>query len=174
MKKYIITSLLLIFAVSFWNCEKDDICAETTPTTPKVIIEFYDFNTQTLKNVTNLRIEENGTDVGVVFNESLEDTNPAKFLTNENKISIPLKTFEDSSQFEFILNYEDTSQIIDILTFNYERNDVYISRACGYKTLFRLNTPNGITTSSNNWIQNIEIVQTSINNENETHVKIYF
>jgi len=42
MKKYIITSLALLLAVSFWNCEKDDICAETTPTTPKLVIEFYD------------------------------------------------------------------------------------------------------------------------------------
>lgn len=165
MKKYIITSLLLLFAVSSWNCEKDDICAETTPKTPKVIIDFYDIINQTeLKNVTNLVIIEPSFNSGFSYN-------------GVNTINIPLRTNQDTTTLQFILNGSDndtTNDIIDELTFNYERNDVYISRACGYKTLFQLNTPNGITTSSNNWIQNIEIIQANINNENETHVKIYF
>lgn len=165
MKKYIITSLLLLFAVSFWNCEKDDLCDQTTPTTPKLIIEFYDNVNQTeLKNVTNLGVIEPTFSTGFPFN-------------GVSTISVPLRTNQDATTLQFILNGSDTdttNDIVDELTFNYERNDVYISRACGYKTLFQLNTPNGITTSSNNWIQNIEIVQANINNENETHVKIYF
>ena len=42
MKKLIITSIALVIAFSFWNCEKDDICEDGTPTTPRMIIEFYD------------------------------------------------------------------------------------------------------------------------------------
>lgn len=176
MKKYIITSLALLLAVSFWNCEKDDICSEDTPTTPQLVIEFYDkVNQIQLKNVTKLRVEESGTDIGVVFNESLKDTNPAKFLSNDNKISIPLKTFDDNSQYEFILNYGETTEKTDIITINYSRTETYISRACGYKTTFILNDTNGfVAPTLPNWIFDYEIVQPNINNENETHVKIYF
>ena len=57
MKKYSILILVSLFAFSFWNCEKDDICAETTPTTPRVVIEFYDAaNPTVLKSVTNLGV----------------------------------------------------------------------------------------------------------------------
>jgi len=44
---------LLLFVFSLLGCEKDDICESTTPTTPRLVIEFYDFNasTATLKNV---------------------------------------------------------------------------------------------------------------------------
>ena len=88
MKKIVFITLSLLLAVSFWNCEKDDICAEGTPTTPRVIIEFYDAaNPTVLKNVTNLRVEEFGTNEGVVFNETLDETNEARYLTNGNKIA---------------------------------------------------------------------------------------
>jgi hypothetical protein len=65
---------------------------------------------------------------------------------------------------------------IDILTFNYQRVDEYVSRACGYKTLFTLNSTNPITVTpdSDNWIQSVVVSQPNIENENETHIKIYF
>jgi len=177
MKKIVFITLSLLLALSFWNCEKDDICAEGTPTTPRVIIEFYDAaNPTVLKNVTNLRVEEFGTGEGVVFNENLPETSPARFLTNGNKIAIPLKTFADITQLDFILNHADASENTDTNTFNYGRIEEYISRACGFKTLFYLNETNPIelTADGNNWIQNIEVLQPNIENENEVHVKIYF
>ena len=49
--------LLLLLSVFFSSCEKDDICDTNTPTTPKIVIEFYDVaNPTTLKNVTNLGV----------------------------------------------------------------------------------------------------------------------
>jgi hypothetical protein len=68
----------------------------------------------------------------------------------------------------------------DFLQFNYTRQNVFVSRACGYKTIFELNaTPNGViktdsTTPDGFWIQDINIVTTNIETENETHIKIYF
>lgn len=172
MKKYIVTCLMLIFAISFWNCEKDDLCADGTITTPQLVIEFYDATDNTLlKNVTNLRVEELGTGRGVVFSSSLASDNDDRYLTNDNTIKIPLKTFEDISQFEFKFNYGDTTESVDEITFDYSREDIYISRACGYKTNFTLNT---VTLNSNNWITNYTIEQPNITNEDEVHVKIYF
>mgnify|MGYP006353373257 FL=1 len=41
MKKTIL--LLLAVAFTFSSCEKDDICDANTPTTPRLVIGFYDF-----------------------------------------------------------------------------------------------------------------------------------
>ena len=181
MRRFSITILLIAFAVSFWNCEKDDICAEGTITTPRLVIEFYDAaNPTTLKNVTNLRVEESGTGIGVVFNTSLAIDNEARYLTNDNTIEIPLKTFTDQSQFDFKFDYGNTTnENNDVITFNYTREDIYISRACGYKTNFTLDATNGIqvTNDGSNWISSTvqpTIEQAIITNENEVHVKIYF
>ncbi|MDP5000374.1 MAG: DUF6452 family protein [Flavobacterium sp.] len=167
MKKIVFITLSLLLAVSFWNCEKDDICAEGTAVTPRLIIEFYDAtNTTVLKSVTNLGVIEPTFTTGLSF-------------TGVSKIEVPLRTTADLTSLNFNQNGSDsdtTNDNIDLLTFNYVRNDVYISRACGYKTVFYLDTTNPIelTADGNNWIQNIEVIQPNIETENEVHVKIYF
>ncbi|WP_338378078.1 DUF6452 family protein [uncultured Flavobacterium sp.] len=165
MKKYIITSLLIVLAVSFWNCEKDDICAQETPTTARIIVEFYDAaNPTELKNVTNLGIAEPTFETGYAFNAV-------------SSITVPLRTNQDTTTLNFVLNGSDedaTNDISDIITLNYSRIETYISRACGYKTTFILNETDGIVIQNNNWISSFEIIQPNVENENETHVKIYF
>ena len=159
--------LVVLISVFLSGCEKDDICDANTPTTPKVVIEFYNVaNPTTLKNVTNLGVIAPGF------------TNGLKF-TATSKIKVPLKTFQDTSILYFIQNgsIDPTSDDnLDEITFNYSRKTVYVSRACGYKTLFTLNTTNPITVTpdSNNWIQNVIVSQPNIENEDETHIKIYF
>lgn len=160
-------SLLLVLSIFFSSCEKDDICDANTPTTPKVVIEFYDVaNPTTLKNVTNLGVIAAGFTNGFEF-------------TATSKIKVPLKTFEDNSILHFIQNgsMDPTSDDnLDEITFNYSRKTVFVSRACGFKTLFTLNTTNPITVTpdSNNWIQSVIVSQSNIENEDETHIKIYF
>lgn len=167
MKKIAFIIMSLLLAVSFWNCEKDDICAEGTPVTPRVIIEFYNAATPTvLKNVTNLGV--------------IEPTLPTGFsFTAVSKIEAPLKTTADVTTLQFIQNGSDTDTTndnIDVISFNYQRVDKFVSRACGFKTLFYLNETNPVvlTADGNNWIQNIVVTQPNIENENEVHVKIYF
>jgi hypothetical protein len=167
MKKLIIVSILLITAFTLWNCEKDDICEAATPTTPRMIVEFYDNNNSTLpKSVTNLGVIADSQTTGLLFNDV-------------SKIQVPLKTIDDISKFSFIFDATNTNVTLqneDKLVINYTRKDTYISRACGYKTLFTLNNPNGIvlTPDTNNWIKQITIQQYNIVNENEVHVKIFF
>lgn len=164
MKKIAFIALSLLVAVSFWNCEKDDICAEGTPVTPRVIIEFFDAaDPETPKNVTNLGVIASGFTEGFAFNGT-------------NKIEVPLRTNVDTTDLDFVLNGADNDPANDetiTLTFNYERSNVFISRACGYKTIFNLTNvlPNNFTGT---WISNLTIEQPNIINENETHIKIYF
>lgn len=167
MKKIVLITLSVLLSVSFWNCEKDDICAEGTPVTPRVIIEFYNAATPTvLKNVTNLGVIEPTLSSGFSF-------------TAVSKIQVPLKTTVNTTTLRLIQNGSDTvttNDNIDVITFNYQRVDEYVSRACGFKTLFYLNLTNPVvlTADGNNWIQNIVVTQPNIENENEVHVKIYF
>lgn len=164
MKKLL---LLLLVTIFFSGCEKDDICGETTPTTPKVVIEFYNIaNPTVLKNVVNLGVFNTDHSFEFKFN-------------GVSKAKIPLKTFEDSSAFYFIQNGSadpTTDDNSDKVTFNYTRKTEYISRACGFKTIYTLDATNpvSVTADGNNWIQNVTVSQPNIENENETHVKIYF
>jgi hypothetical protein len=164
MKKIAFITLSLLLAVSFWNCEKDDICAEGTPVTPRVIIEFFDAtDPETPKNVTNLGVIATGFTEGFAFNGT-------------NKIEVPLRTNVDTTELDFVLNGADNDPANDetvTLTFNYERSNVFISRACGYKTIFNLTNvlPTDFTGT---WISSLTIEQPNIINENETHIKIYF
>jgi hypothetical protein len=53
---------------------------------------------------------------------------------------IPLKTDADATTFSFILNYGNTNSALvnDILKFNYVREELFVSRACGFKTNYTL------------------------------------
>jgi hypothetical protein len=167
MKKLKIICIAVLIANAFWGCEKDDLCDETTPTTPKMIVEFYDDNNPSEKKlVNNLGIIAEGETDGLLFN-------------NVSQIQVPLKTVADIAKYSFILdsqNPDASLQDEDKIEINYTRKDVYISRACGFKTLFTLKNPNGmvLTSVSDNWIQQILIQKHNILNEDEVHVKIFF
>jgi hypothetical protein len=180
MKKII--ALLLIVLSTSSSCEKDDICDANTPTTPRLIIEFYDIsNPSVLKNVTNLKVIGEGMTEGIIFNPSA--TGESQYLTNGNKIAIPLKIDGDTTTYDFILNSGNANAALidtDKVTFNYSRENVFVSRACGFKTLFQFASSNRIvhtpvpTSKLLTWMQYISVEKSNIANENETHIKVFF
>jgi Family of unknown function (DUF6452) len=176
MKKIIV---LLLLTLAFFNCEKDDICAENTPTTPQLIIRFYDISSQEdTKSVTGLRV--------TAFNEN----NVEVLISNLNivttdSISLPLRTDADLTKFVLYKDYSvddngtpsDTSDDIilgnpDTITITYLREDVYVSRACGFKTIFK-NIAFSFESDGDNWIVNDEVINPIIDNETTAHVKIF-
>lgn len=169
MKKILILPVLLLLALFAWNCEKDDICDETTATTPRLVVHFFAVDNPSVpKNVTNLKIMgEGAADVLGVVN-------------GDSKVLLPLKTTDDSTSYSFILNSTSTTlNNEDKIQFNYTRQDIFVSRACGYKTIFSLDstTPYVHTDGAANdglWMQNIIVEQPNIETENETHISIYF
>ena len=179
MKK--ITLLLLVFCVSFSSCEKDDICDANTPTTPRMVIKFLDINNPTVeKKVTNLKVIGEGMADGVIFNAT--SSGVLKYLANTATISIPLKTNATTTTFSFILNSGSTNTALvntDVIKFNYTSSEVYISRACGFKTLFEMSAAAPFVhsdgpTSDTKWMKVVQLQKTNINNENETHLSIFF
>lgn len=167
MKRLTIITIALLIANSFWSCERDDICTEGTPTTPNVIIEFHDaLNPANVKTVTNLGVAASGASTGFAY-------------TGVSKIKVPLKTNETQTILRFVQNGSDSdtsNDNVDVLTFDYSKNDIFISRACGFKTVFQLNANNPVLTDGDAslWISSVTTIQPNIQNENETHIKIYF
>ena len=173
MKKIIL--LLFVLALSFSSCEKDDICDANTPTTPRLVIGFYDFlNPSVAKSVTNLKVVGEGMPSGLLFNGAE--------TTSANTISIPLKTIGTSTKYSFTLNSGNSNQALvdeDIIRFDYSTKELFVSRACGYKTNFTLGPTNPYThtdpvAASQKWIKFISVEKNNIENENEIHIKIFF
>jgi len=67
----------------------------------------------------------------------------------------------------------------DNLEFKYTRENKYVSRACGFKTIFNLDPINPFsltdtTPADEMWIQYVIVAQNNITYENETIIKIFF
>lgn len=170
MKKLIPVLLLSILLVYFSSCEKDDICVNGD--TPNLVIGFFDSADTTLaKVVPSLRIKEIQLDTVI---NTITDRS-----SNLDSIGVPLRTNTASTSFAFITDSADDADTgletgnIDTLTITYTPREAFISRACGFVMNF---DDLGIILpeSANNWIQDISIVQESIENSNTIHVKIFF
>jgi hypothetical protein len=149
MRKYLI--LLFILCFTLINCEKDDVCIETT--TPKLIIVLYNNAIPAEKKaVTSLTVwaEGNG---NIYENKSIDS------------IAIPLDLTKSNTLYKF-----KSGTIIDSILFTYDRKDVFVSRSCGYKTIFE-NLQ--IESRSSNWIKNDTIKNTTIDNETAVHLTIF-
>lgn len=178
-----IFALLLIIAFTLPGCEKDDICDGNQNTTPRLVISFYDAaNRQILKKVTNLRVTAEGQDESIVFfTTAIGD---GRYRTSESTIKIPLNVSVDAVKFYFTNNDgNETFTNTDTLQFNYSRQNIYISRACGYSIFYQLNQSdespayilnNNSPDGPDAWIKDIDVENYSLISENETHLKIYF
>ena len=171
MKKNIL-SLVLIIGIAmpmfFSSCQRDDICSEN-PTTPKLILRFYDFiNQDEVSSVTQLRVYEPETSNG--------DSVMLIDRVNTDSIAIPLRAFANSMELVFITNSggdagNETGNI-DTLTFNYTVNERFLSRGCGVVANFTIIDIDRIA-DGDEWIIDTEIVNPTVENENEAHVKIF-
>ena len=173
-------ALLLIIIIAFWGCEKDDICSEDTETTPRLILRFYDNdNPENIKTVPNILVN------GLGSNFIVDDLDGS---VSRDSIVLPLKTNALETQFRIYkdFSYDDngtpddtTDDIIggneDILTVDYNVEFVYVSRACGYKTIFT-EVILTIEDDGDNWILNTQPVNDdfqNIENERAAHFQIF-
>lgn len=158
----------LLFQIST-SCQRDDICPESTQTTPLLRISFFDQEeTDIPKPPVNLSVKATGVD-------SLRYER-----VNETEIRIPLRPDVDITSYEFILNASagpddetENNENLDIITFTYTPQQVYINRACSYKVNF-LNltaTLNGGDDTA--WMSSISVQQSNIENETEPHIFIF-
>lgn len=177
MKKHQI--LFLLCSLVMFACEKDDICPEATATTPQLVVRFYDaISVNDTKSVTNLLVY------------GINDNNEPVFFKNltvktTDSIAIPLRTDTNTTKLVFHSDFsiddngtpeDDSDDVVlgnpDTVNINYTRDDVYVSRACGYKAIYT-NLGATLATDTDNWITNITIENNTIENENAAHINIY-
>ncbi|WP_340067013.1 DUF6452 family protein [Ascidiimonas aurantiaca] len=167
MKKPIFCSLLLSLFLWISGCQRDDLCGEANPTTPRLIITFNDAaNPEERKDATSLKVVGEGFDNAV----------PGLDRVTTDSIAIPLRSLSQETSYIFILNSEDNDQGVetgnrDTLRFNYSTKEVFLSRACGVVANFE-DLGESTITDADNWIQSVLILSTLVTNENETHVQI--
>lgn len=156
--------LVLIIALIALSCERDDICAASTPTTPTLTIGFR--NNDNLNETKSLNINlinKAGTE-GITF-------------SNVSTISVPLRTDTTATVFLFVKNpdnlvaAEDPNNT-DTLTFTYVPQEVFISRACGYKVIFTNLEVQNSPGIDGRWIDDIALNTRTVENEDTTQVFI--
>ena len=188
------TFSILFLALFILGCERDDICADGTPTTPQLLIDFFDAtDTETVKSVTRLSVYAEilvTDDTGVITLP--ESTSDATLLFNENSSSISLPLIIGNEDEETITRYfleKDTNlrldgdittdSNIDILEIKYTPNFIYVSRACGFKSIFtELTAIDNAGDDAIKWIESITFSNTTeisitVENEDATHVQIF-
>lgn len=149
MKKYI--TVIIIAITTLISCEQDSICIDAT--TPFLVIRFYDY--------------EDRSEIKPVLLDAVWAENKPFYLENKtlDTLAIPLDINNNFTIYNF-----DSDALVDQINFNYDRQDIYVGRSCGYKTIFNgLNIEN----STNNWIKEIEIINTIIDNDTAAQVYIY-
>lgn len=174
LKLIIIPVVATIFAITI-SCERDDICPESSPTTPSLIIDLLDFeNSENLKNAPRLLV------IGTI--EGNKVALPGyEGNSQQSSLILPLKTDEDSTSFELVQNAEFDSENnliggnIDLINITYTREEIYVSRACGYKTIFK-DVIIDIVDDSSNWLLGEPEDLTNnepVENENATHFNLF-
>jgi len=149
------------------GCERDDICAADTATTPLLIIKFFDNVTRIdTKIPPNLSVRSS--------DQSADVEGSYIYNANLDSISIPLRTDADITDFRFTINTDQAEENIDSLSFEYTTVEEYISSACGFKVNYE-----GLTNTlieeegGTNWIREVVIQELNITDENTTHIFIY-
>tara|TARA_B100001287_G_scaffold77790_1_gene64682 strand:- start:262 stop:783 length:522 start_codon:yes stop_codon:yes gene_type:complete len=171
MNKYLVLFLIIL---TIYNCESDDICPESTLTTPRLVVTFYDEdNPEERKNIESLGVY-------IVKNNELMLISEINGI-NTDSIAIPLRDDESVSDFKFCKDFSEGITEIpsgspNHIYFEYETNETFISRACGFINNYNLSValpydPSD-TPGFTNWISEVIILNDSVTNENQSHVKI--
>ena len=163
-------AFILIITITLTSCERDDLCPQDTPITPQLFIEFFDNDNPTeLLAPRNLVIIEEGT--------VLEEGGTNFIAGISTSVLLPLRTDTDQTRYEFILNAVDATnenpENTDTFVIDYERTEEFLSKACGFRVIFNGVDAQDFEGDDGAWIQNIELINTSITDETEAHISIF-
>ncbi len=171
MSKYLFLFLIIL---TIYSCESDDICPESTLTTPRLIVTFYDVdNPEERKSIESLGVY-------IVKNSELILINEINGI-NTDSIAIPLRDDEYISNFKFCKDFSEDITVIpsglpNHVYFDYEISESFVSRACGFINNYNLSVALPYdpldTPGPTNWISEVIILNDSVTNENQSHVKI--
>ena len=175
----VLKSILLILCSLFivTNCEKDDICANTTLTTPRMVVNFKDIVVQeNLKTVNNLLVQGVGNEAVLTGYNSVDVAEvllPLKIDVPNIEITTP-----NNPPWKDIPPYDPNDDIelanSDIITIKYVVKEIYVSPACGYKIQYE-NVSILVEPDADNWIllTDPSIDNLIIRDETITHYNLF-
>jgi len=161
MKKICLGVIALFTLVA---CEKDDLCDGGESETPNVIINLFDrLNSETPKPAVKIAL----------FTDNAKDS---IFFKNQSKIEIPLKITGNETVWNVMLydlnETNDTITKVDQIRFTYNPEALYVSKACGYKTIFH--NFNATIPTNLNWIQSIYKLTSDVSNQDNAHIQLFY
>ena len=174
MKKFSLIVLLIILTST--GCERDDICAESTPTTPHLIIRFYNIDeqdqTKLVRMLTVNGIDDQGNPMEEIVSSTSTDSIvlPLQFQ-NEGIVAKTRFVLKKDSDFDEDSKPETNSNI-DTIEVSYTPEFIYVSRACGYKSIFN-NLQNTLIIDDDTWIASYTVINSTVDNENAAHLILY-
>lgn len=181
-----INIVILLFTILLINCERDDICAAGTPTTPTLIINFNDNETlEDPKNVRELQV--------FLIDESFNPIASIGGISTTNTLALPLEIQDENEETPITIRYalvkdadfdedddDTTFSNTDIIEITYTTEFIYVSRACGFKSIFNLDSNSSVafniiddTDTDGFWTSGSAIQNFTIENTNEAHILIY-
>ncbi len=148
IKKFaFIFGIVLLFS----GCERDDLCLENPATSMNTV--FYDYTNQPAPKPLQLTVTyQNDTIVEPVQTDS---------------ILIPLPVHTNQALYVLIRGTNP-----DTINISYQTEDLFVSKACGFKTVYK-NLQIQLINDSDNWIKQVDIIQPDIVTDTVSHVKIY-
>jgi len=176
-------ALLAIAAVLMTiGCQKDDICPESTATTPLIKVLFFDAeNTDQNdpKSAINLKVKAQIIENDLITRSTVSAINlPLNTNVGENT-NVGATTYEFTEYARVSGDTEPNTENppnTDVLRITYSIAEEYLNRACGYRVLYNniqveISEPEDDT--SGNWITNITVQDSIIDNETTTYFFIY-
>lgn len=163
MKKIWFGALIVL---GFLACEKDDICDGGDSETPNVVISMFDNNNPEVpKPAAKVCIIADNYSDTIVYKQTSRIELPLQITTNETGWNVLL--YQPTAT-------NDTIILTDHLNFNYQTNEVYVSKACGYKVNFTEFSTTKDNATSQSWIQSIFPLTNEIINEDNAHVQLFY
>lgn len=161
---YLLT--LVVFLCAMQACERDDLCATSIPKSPRLVLRFADAaNPGQFLAPTGLKV------IYPEVNDSLP-SGSGTFAQDSLGIPIPTGIGEINTLIILVENANDTLlRNADTLDLRYLANEVFVSKACGFKNDFILQSVS-LRADNNNWIQSISIINDTIQNEFQAAVRI--
>ncbi|MUP45442.1 hypothetical protein E0K83_06745 [Gramella sp. BOM4] len=179
MNRY--SAFLMLGILILMGCQRDDICPESTTTTPLMVIRFYE-NVDPFDPTApqNLSIREEGNEEYATV-RSQSGNLIRYFRYTQDSLAIPLRTDNDVTNYEFTVNTpqasEDEPEVpgnTDVLRFSYGRQEEYLNRACAFKVNYvglKIELEAG---EDGSWIEDVQIEEANIDDQNQAHVSIFF
>ena len=156
------TTICIFVCLLLFGCTRDDLCPAGAAVTPNLIITFHNSDRPEARKQVGLNVFVDNPDRSPVVEWQVLDS-----------VALPLKVNADRTDFifqKYLISNTDTLYWEDKIRFSYDRKDIYVNRACGFRAEFFEFTA---IAESHHWIDELLIKKDSVVDEKTAHLTIF-